>query len=186
MKITFLNRKQFVKYTIKKHLGMLSIWLAFIVFGSFFIILGNNIKEDGLGFVLFGALFIILSSSFMLFTLPSSFIYYYEQALTKKYGSNTNAKIINKRVDDYSHTKSIFNNSKQKKLAAFLYVLEFEFYYNNNIYKSECFFEHKSTFDAITQDIELPIKFLKTNPKKVTLRRRKLATTIGISEKMCQ
>ncbi|WP_397363306.1 hypothetical protein [Olleya sp. R77988] len=185
MKATFSDRKNFAIYSIKKHLGLIGIGFAFIVFGSIFMLIGYK-TNDGLGFIIFGGAFIVISLCFMLYMLPSSFMHYYEQAEIKKYGSFTTAKIINKRVDDYSHNTSSFDSGGSKHIEEFLYVIEFEFTYNNQSYQSECFFEQKSTFEAITLDTELPIKFLKTKPRHVTLRRRKLSNQIGIPEKMCR
>ncbi|MDO6597602.1 hypothetical protein Q4512_11810 [Oceanihabitans sp. 2_MG-2023] len=185
MKTSFSDRKNFTLFALKQHIGLLGIWLVFILFGCFFIFLGNNIEKEGYGFILFGIAFIVLSSTFMLFTLPSSIIYYYEQALTKKYGSYTTATITNKRIDDYSHTTSSFDGGKSKKIAEFLYAIEFQFSYNNQVFEGECFFEHQATFEAITLETQLPIQFLKTNPKKITVRRRKLANQLGIKPKLC-
>ncbi|AXO81561.1 hypothetical protein DZC78_14590 [Olleya aquimaris] len=187
MKVTFNDQKHFITEAIKPHLGLLGIWLIFIVFGSFFIYLGNHIEQNGIGFVIFGYAFIVLASTFILFTLPSSIMYYYEKAKVKKYGSYTFARITNKRIDDYSHTNSsTFDSSKSKVIKEFLYVVEFEFNYNNTTFTNECFFEHKTTFETITLTTKLPIQFLKTNPKKVTLRRRKLSNQLNIPEKLCQ
>lgn len=185
MKTTFSNRKQFIIQAIKPHLGIIGIGLVFILFGSLFAYLGTK-TEEGLGFIIFGTAFIVFSLAFMLYVLPSSFLYYYEQAEVKKYGSYTFATITNKRVEDLSYTSSMFSKGPKKTTKEFLFAIEFEFTYNSKIYKNECFFEHKSTFNAITKTTDLPIKFLKTNPKKVTIRRRKLSKQLGIPEKMCK
>jgi len=186
LRTTLTDRKKFIIKAIRAHLGLLGVWLLFIILGIFFTFIGNKVESNGLGFIIFGILFIILSSAFMLFTLPSSIRYYYNQAEIKKYGSYTTAKITNKRIDNYSHNNSSFGSKASKEIKEFLYVIEFEFIYNNKTYKNECFFEHKSTFENISFETELPIKFLKNNPKKTFLRRRKLSYQIGIPEKMCQ
>ncbi len=173
-------------FALRKHLGLIGIWLIFIVFGILFYLIGTQVNDIGLGFKIFGSLFIVLSSAFVLFTLPSSFKYYYNKALTKKYGSYTFATVTNKRIDDYSHTTSTLKGGKAKKIETFLYVIEFQFNYITTTYHSECAFKHQSTYNAITEDTELPIKFLKTNPKIAYLRRRKLANQLGIPEKDCQ
>ncbi len=116
----------------------------------------------------------------MLYVLPSSILHYYEQALTKKHGSYTTAKVTNKRIDDYSHSTSSLDGGNSEMIAEFLYVIAFEFTYNSKIYASECLWTHKATYEAITLETELPIPFLKTNPNKITVRRRKLANQLGI------
>lgn len=185
IKLTFNDRKQFIVFAIKKHLGLLGIWLVFIIFGAFFAYLGSKFKTDGTLFMAFGFGFILLSSAFILFTLPSSLQYYYEQALTKKYGSYTLAKITNKRIDDYSHNLKNLDSSTNKRVKTFLYVIEFQFTYNNTTYSNECYFEHEATFNAITTTTVLPIKFLKTNPNKITVRRQKLSKQLGIKAQLC-
>ncbi|QRM87896.1 hypothetical protein FG167_01210 [Lacinutrix sp. WUR7] len=185
MKLSFTDRKNFIQFALKQHLGLFGIWLVFLLVGGFFAFLGSKATEEGFGFMLFGFTFIILSTGFMLYVLPSSILHYYEQALTKKHGSYTTAKVTNKRVDDYSHTTSTFQGGKSKKVAAFLYVIAFEFVHHSKTYSSECFLEHQTTFDAIPIGTELPIQFLKTNPNTVTLRRRKLANQLGIKANLC-
>ncbi|MBQ0786203.1 MAG: hypothetical protein KBT69_01790 [Oceanihabitans sp.] len=185
MKLPFSDRKKFILFALKQHVGLFGIWLVFVLFGSTFAYLGSNVEENGFGFMLFGFAFIILSTGFLLYVLPSSILHYYEQALTKKHGSYTTAKVTNKRVEDYSHTTSAFHGGNSKKVAEFLYVIAFEFTYNNKTYASECFLEHQTTFDAIPLGTELPIQFLKTNPNTITLRRRKLAKQLGIKANLC-
>lgn len=185
MKLPFSDRKKFILLALKQHLGLFGIWLVFVLFGSAFMYLGSNVEENKYGFMLFGFVFILLPTAFMLYTLPSSILYYYNQALTKKHGSYTIAKVTNKRVDNYSHTTSSFNGGTAKNIEEFLYVICFEFTYLGRTYTSEAFFEHKTTFEAITPNTELPIQFLKTNPNKITLRRRKLANNLGIKPNLC-
>ncbi|MBU2939484.1 hypothetical protein KO494_08020 [Lacinutrix sp. C3R15] len=185
MKLPFSCRKKFILSALKQHLGLFGIWLVFVLFGSAFAYLGSNIKENKYGFIFFGFAFIILPTAFMRYTLPSSILHYYEQELTKKYGSYTSAKVTNKKIANYSHTTSTFDGGKLKNIKEFLYVVEFQFSYNNQVYESECFFEHKATFEAISLETKLPIQFLKTNPKKITLRRRKLANQLGIKPNLC-
>ena len=115
MKTTFSDRKNFIKQAIKPHFGILGIGFAIILFGVLFAFIGLKV-ENGLGFILIGGLFTVLSLAFMIYTLPSSFIYYYEQAEIKKYGSYTTAKVINKRVEDYSHSNSTFNGGSKKTI----------------------------------------------------------------------
>ena len=185
MKLSFTDRKNCIQFALKQHLGLFGIWLVFLFVGDFFAFLGSKVTEEGYGFMIFGFAFIILSTGFMLYVLPSSILHYYEQALTKKHGSYTIAKVTNKRIDDYSHSTSSLDGGNSKKVAEFLYVIEFEFVHNSKTYASECLLTHKATYEAITLETELPIQFLKTNPNKITVRRRKLANQLGIKPNLC-
>ncbi|WP_452228197.1 hypothetical protein [Lacinutrix sp. MEBiC02404] len=184
MKRSFTDRKNCIQFALKQHLGLFGIWLVFVLFGSAFAYLGSNVEEYKFGFMLFGFAFIILSTGFMLYVLPSSILHYYEQALTKKHGSYTTAKVTNKRIDDYSHSTSSLDGGNSEMIAEFLYVIAFEFTYNSKTYASECLWTHKATYEAITLETELPIPFLKTNPNKITVRKRKLANQLGIKANM--
>lgn len=185
MQIPFSEKLRFFKVSLKKNSGPLLIGLTFIVLGLIIAYIGYFVA-DNTPLTGFGLTFISFSGFFLLYTMPSSITYYYEQELTKKYGSYTTAKVINKRIDDYSHTSSTLEGGKVKHHEEFLYAIEFEFSYNNQSYSSECFFNQKETYEAILLGSELPIKFLRNNPNNVTLRRRKLSNELGISEKMCQ
>lgn len=185
MKLTISDRLNFAKEALNKHLGLVGIGLAFIVFGGFFMYLGYR-ADNGLGFMIFGGTFIMISLAFMVFMLPSSMAYYYEQALTKKYGSYTDAKVTNKRIDDYSHSTGSLQGSHAENVSEFMFVVEFQFGYQQKTYTSESFFNEKSTYEMITIGMDLPIQFLRTDPNIVTLRRRKLANNLGIAESACQ
>ncbi|MCK8479665.1 hypothetical protein [Psychroserpens algicola] len=185
MNIPLRDKIHFTRVSLKKNAGPLLIGLIFIILGLVLAYIGYFIAENNF-LTGFGITFISFSGFFLIYTMPSSYMHYYEQELTKKYGSYTTARVVHKRIDDYSHTSSSFEGGKAIQHEEYLYVIEFEFNYKNKSYESECFFEQKKTYEQIPVGYELPVKFLRNNPEKVTLRRRKLANELGISEKMCQ
>lgn len=185
MNLTYRDKLKFFNASLKKNSGPLLIGLLFILLGAIVAYIGYAVAENN-WLTGFGLTFISFSGFFLLYTMPSSFMYYYEQELTKKYGRYTSARVINKRIHDYSHTSMTFENGQAKHFEEYLYVIEFQFSYDNQTYTNECFFEEKSTFEAISINSELPIQYLRHDPSKVKLRRRKLANDIGIPEKMCQ
>lgn len=177
MNIPFNERFQFFKASVRKNSGPLLIGLLFIVVGIVLMYLGYFVADNNF-LTGFGFTFFSFSGSFLLYTMPSSFKHYYEQEVTKTYGSYTTAKVINKRVEDYSHTSNTFEGGQPKHYEEYLYAVEFEFSYNNTTYTNACFIDDKALFDAITLDTELPIQFLRHQPEKVTLRARKLSNTL--------
>jgi len=185
MDIPFSDKLKFFKAALKNNTGPLLIGLTFIVLGLVVAYIGYFAAENNF-LTGFGLTFIAFSGFFLLYTMPSSFMYYYEQEMTKKYGSYTSATVADKRIDDYSHTSSTLENGQAKHYEEFLYVIEFVFNYKDKSYSSECYFNEKETYERILIGDELPIKFLRHDPNIVTLRRRKLSNELGISEKMCQ
>ena len=185
MNISFSDKLSFFKASLKKNAGPLLIGLTFIILGFVVAYIGYFVADNNF-LTGFGLTFIAFSVFFLLYTMPSSFMYYYEQEMTKKYGSYTTATVADKRIDDYSHTSSTFENGKAKHHEEFLYVIEFTFNYNDQSYSNECYFNQKATYERILVGDELPIKFLRHDPNIVTLRRRKLSNELGISEKLCQ
>ncbi|OUS02109.1 hypothetical protein A9Q86_05510 [Flavobacteriales bacterium 33_180_T64] len=185
MDIPFREKLNFVKKSIRKNIGPFLIGVLFIMIGCVLMYLGyfteNNpfLFKIGFGFISFGGFFLI-------YFVSSSYKKNYEQELTKKYGNHTTAIVTNKRIEDYSYTSNTFENGKALHHEEFLYAIEFDFTYNNISYSNHCFFEDKSTFEAITLDTKLPIQFLRNNPNKVTLRRQKLSHELGIPERRCQ
>lgn len=177
MNIPFNERFQFFKASVRKNSGPLLIGLLFVSIGLVLMYFGYVVADNNF-LTGFGFTFLSFSGAFLLYTMPSSYLYYYEQEVTKKYGSYTTAKVINKRVEDYSHTSSTFEGGKPKHYEDYLYVVEFEFSYNNKTYTKDYFCDDKSIFDAITLDTKLPIQFLRHNPEKVKLRERKLSNAL--------
>lgn len=184
MQIPLNDRLQFLKKVFSKHLGLLVVSSVFIILGFVLITIGYYKAESNF-LIGFGITFITVTGSILLYTMPSSFKYYYEQEITKKYGSYAYAIVIDKKTHDYSHTSNSFEGGKLKHYEEYLYAVEFQYTYNNETYSSECFFEEKSTFDLIYVNAKLPIQFLKHNPSKVKVRRRKLSKELGIPEKLC-
>lgn len=185
MHIPFHKRFEFFKVSVRKNAGPLAIGAVFVCCGFLLMYLGFFVTENSIlgGF---GLTFISFSGMFLLYTIPSSYRHYYEQEVTKAYGSYTTAKVIHKRVDDYSYTSSTIEDGTVKTHEDYVYAIVFEFHYNHKRYTGEFYFEHKSTFQAIARDSELPIQFLRHNPNQTKLRRRKLSNALGISEDMCQ
>jgi len=56
--------------------------------------------------------FVTLFMGFFLgYTIPSSFLYYYEKAIIKKYGGYTTATVIKKYIEDLSYEERIKLNN---------------------------------------------------------------------------
>lgn len=181
MHIPFSDKLNFFKFSLKKNSGPLSIGLIFIIIGVVLMYIGYFIADNNF-LIGFGFTFFSFSGSFLLYTMPSSFTHYYEQALTKKYGKYATAKVIKKRIDDYSYTSNTFESGQLKHYEELLYAIEFQFDHDHITYYNECFFEDKTVYDAITIDTPIPIKFLRNNPEKVTVRHRKLSNDLDLSQ----
>mgnify|MGYP001803329234 CR=1 FL=1 len=108
MKSTLGDKLQFSKIALQKNGGPLLIALVFMVLGAVVVYLG--IRYEVTFMVVFGSVFAGIPALGMLFTMPSSFLYYYEQAQTKKYGTYTTANIIAKEAKDVSYVTGKGNN----------------------------------------------------------------------------
>ena len=182
MKPTFKDKLQFTKISLQKNSGPLGIMLLFVVLGILLIYIG--IKTNTTFLWVFGAIFGGLPLLGIIFTMPSSFLYYYEQAETKKFGAYTTAKITKKEAKDVSYfTKK--SNAKIKT-EEYQYFLTYTFNHNSTTYENTFLVAGKNCFDALAEGTSIPIQFLRSNPKKSTVRRRKLANELGLPLKDCQ
>ncbi|WP_350284924.1 hypothetical protein [uncultured Croceitalea sp.] len=182
MKLTFGDKLQFSKIALQKNGGPLLIVMVFIVLGAVVVYLG--IRYQVTFMVVFGSLFAGIPVLGMLFTMPSSLLYYYEQAQTKKYGANTTATIIAKEAKDVSYVTGKGKN--KSKAEEFQYFLTYSFEHHGKWYENTFLVASKNCFDVLTIDSSIPIQFLRTNPKQSSVRRRKLSNEIKLPFKDCQ
>ncbi|WP_394973539.1 hypothetical protein [uncultured Croceitalea sp.] len=182
MKLSLKDKLHFTKVSLRKNSGPLLIMLLFIVIGAFLIYLGLRTNTTFLW--IFGIVFGGIPLLILIFTMPSSFLYYYEQAQTKKYGAYGTAKIIEKEEKDVSYFTR--KNKIEQKTEEFQYFLTYTFEYNNTNYHNTFLVVGKNCFGTLTEGASIPIRFLRSNPKKSTVRRRKLAKELGLPLKDCQ
>ena len=82
------EKLKFYRASLKKNQGPLWIGLTFIILGLIVAYIGYFVAE--VGFLTgFGLFFIAFSGFFLMYTMPSSIAHYYDQEVTKKYGSYT-------------------------------------------------------------------------------------------------
>jgi hypothetical protein len=182
MNISFKDKLQFIKFSLRKNAGPLLIMLALMLLGSIVIYIG--LKTNITFLWIFGIVFCSIPFLMLIFTMPSSFLYYYEQAQTKKHGAYTTATIAEKEEKDVSYFTR--KNKIKQKTEEFQYFLTYTFEHNGATYESTFLVAGKNCFDLLTIGKEIPIKFLRTNLKKSTVRRRKLANELGLKLKNCQ
>jgi hypothetical protein len=182
MNTSFKDKLQFTKYSLQKNGGPLGIMLLFVVLGIFLIYLGLRTNTTFLW--IFGVVFGGAPLLLLIFTMPSSFLYYNEQAETKKFGAYTTVKITEKEAKDVSYyTKK---SKGRRKIEEFQYFLTYVFEHHSTSYENTFLVAGKNCFDALAEGTSIPIQFLRSNPKKSTVRRRKLANELGLPLKDCQ
>ena len=177
MKITISDKLDFTKESLKKNRGILLIGALFIVIGSVLIYIATGI-ENHIFLYIFGGIFIAFPLFIIVYTMPSSFMYYYEQAQIKKYGSFTTAVITHKEIEDNSYTEKIDN--RIERIEELNYLISFTFNYQNNEFVNSFYVNTKEAFEALKIGNSIPIKFLKTDPKKSSVRLIKLSKEIGL------
>ncbi|MBQ0734188.1 hypothetical protein [Aquimarina celericrescens] len=183
MKVTLKDRIDFSIRSIKKHSGILAILLLFISIGSFLIYIGTR-TEDYIFFYAFGGLMAGMSLFAFWYTMPSSFLYYYEQEMTKKYGSYAIAKITHKEIEDRSYQEKVGNRIDH--IEELHYIISYTFEYRNIMYNNSFYVAGEACFNGLTIGSTIPIKFLRTNPKKSSVRRLKLSKELGLEKKLCE
>ncbi len=167
---------------IKKHSGILAILLVFIAMGILLIYIATKIEEP-IALYGFGGFVLVFSLFAFFYTIPSSFLYYYKQEVTKKYGSYALANIIHKEIEDHSYQETIDN--RVDYIEEFHYILTYSFEYNGMRYENSFHVASKICFQALSVGAAIPIKFLRTNPKKSSVRRVKLSKELGLKKEQC-
>lgn len=179
MKVAISDTLNFTIESIKKHLGILLIGLLFIFVGCILIYIAS-LTENPIPLYIFGGVFISFSLFFILYTIPSSLKYYYNQEVIKKHGSFTTAVIINKEIEENSYSEKTHNHAKT--IEELNYLLSFSFNYNNNKFENSFYVHTKECFDKLEIGHVIPIKFLKTNPMKASVRFKKLYKELGLKD----
>ena len=183
MKVNLKDRINFCKTALKKHLFLILGGLLFISIGCILIYIGTIVNEDSLFFYIFGGFFIAFILFIWIYTLPSSFMFYYEKALVKKYGSYTTATIISKTKEDHSYEDGI--GKHKKHVEFYMYLIEYQFSHNSKDYINHFYLNEKTVCDKLEIGDSIPIKFLRTNPKESEPRRQKLCINLGLKRTLC-
>lgn len=155
--------------------------LLFFCVGLFLIYLGITFNDASvLNYI--GGFFIVFTIFFFGFTMPSSLLYYYEKAIIKKYGSYTDAVVINKYVEDLSYNEN--TDGRTVRVEEFHYIIDYQFTYLKD-YTNTFYLEHKTSYDKIEIGSKIPIKFLKIKPEQAEPRRHKLSKDLGLGTNAC-
>ncbi|CDF79767.1 conserved hypothetical protein [Formosa agariphila KMM 3901] len=159
----------------KAYRGILYIGFLFITLGTLLIYIG--LRFDIIFLIVFGGIFISVALFFLIYTIPSSMIHYYEKALVKKHGKYTTATILDKEIIDNSYydknTYAVDSMSKGKRIEELNYVLKYTFEYQSKEYKNSAFVQ-KNEFETLNVGDKIPIRFLKTDPNTSFVRKIKL------------
>ena len=151
-------------------IGVLSIYLAwkenwFMVFFGFFLV----------GFTLFACYLSIF------WAIPDS----YNTLIVKKYGVNIDAKVINKCIEDYSCQEKINGSNSYEKIEEFHYCIEFEYTYLKT-YRDSFYLYNIELYHKVNKGSIIPIRVLKTAPKKAKARIVKMGIDLGFKRKDCK
>lgn len=182
MKTSFNDKLRFTKAALNKNSGPLLICLLFILLGTILIFIG--IKYSVTFLYVFGGIFVGIPLSIIIYTIPSSFLYYYEQEATRKYGTYGTATIIESEIINAPDYKNF--DTKKIEVDEQQYLLTYSFVHNGIANKNSFMVATKACFDALQIGTEIPIQFLITNPSKSRVRRRKLANELGTSLGNCK
>lgn len=170
--IRLTDKFNFFRIALLKNSGILLIASLFILIGVA-IIYFNFVHEKSIILYVVGAFVVALPLFGVLFTVPSSFMHYYEQAMTKKYGHYTKATITNKEIEDASYYETVgtVGNAGYRKdwIEQYNHLVTYTYKYKNNTYNNSFYANDNTIFEALKLQSLIPIKFLKTDPKKATV-----------------
>lgn len=178
-KFRLTDKFNFFKIALLKNSAILLIASFFILIGVAIIYFNFRYKNSIILYFV-GAFVIALPLFGVLFTFPSSFMYYYEQAMTKKYGYYTKATITNKEIEDTSHYTTIGRAGhagyRKDWIEELNYLVTYSYKYKNATYNNSFYVDDKTVFSELELQSLIPIKFLKTDPKKATVLIKQKAT----------
>lgn len=110
-------------------------------------------------------------------------LFYYDKAMTKKYGAYSTASITKKTIEDHSYEDGIGSNNKY--VEHYMYLIEYQFEYRNKINHGAFYLNKETVFNTLEIGDLIAIKFLRTNPEKSNVRRQKLCLDLGFNRNMC-
>ena len=165
-KLTINDRLNFTLASLKKNGFIFLISIPFLVVGLIVAYFAKRV-DDSFGLYVFGITFIIVPLLIIIYTFPSSFMYYYEQAMTKKYGYYTKATVTNKEIEDVSSRRSIAEGVGVIK--EYNYLISYTFNYKSITYSNSFYVDSETVFNEIKLQSLVPIKFLRIEPKKTTV-----------------
>ncbi|WP_291870413.1 hypothetical protein [Maribacter sp.] len=169
--ISIADKLNFIFESFKKNAAIFLFTIPFILAGSIVVYFATQADEP-FGMYVFGITFIAVPLLIILYTFPSSFMYYYEQAIAKKYGYYTKATIIDKEIEDVSYTRT--DGGSVITIKNYNYIITYVFDYKSVTYSNSFSVEDKTVFDDLKLKSLIPIKFLRTAPGKATVLIRNL------------
>ena len=186
MKVTFSDKKSFLKFALKKHYGLIAMMVLFLIVGVTVMYIGAFVVNDSISrnfLVIFGGIF-VLASLWLGYTIIESCKHYYEQALTKKYGKYTLARVVEKKSEEHNFDDSsiLENDAQQIKKEVHRFVT-YAFGYQEKTYTNTFVIDNEEAYNALALNTEIPIQFLSTNPKKSSVREQKLFKELGVKKK---
>lgn len=153
---------------LKKHTGLFLIGFSFISIGIILVFIG--LRSEIISLLIFGGVFICVAL-FFIYTLPSSVKYYYDKELSKKFGKNTMAQIIEKEIMNHSYLDD--KGNKEVLVEEFNYLLKYSFDYQNQTFENVDFVTEKQ-YKKLEIGNLIPVQFLTSHPKKSSIRKIKL------------
>ena len=156
------------------------IGLCFGSVGGFILFVDEGYKD--IGQLLFGGLFGVIgvASIIAAFVMSgSSAAYYYDQALLKKYGVDTNAVLIRKQAQCHFHQQFDYRG---RPLGEGVYccelLLEFDYEFRDAVYRGSAYIGNAEVFDKVRVGDTIPLRVLSLDPLVKKVRERKLSNSL--------
>gem|GEM_PF-3808887 len=150
---------------IKWHLDLMALFALFIILGLSVMYIGTLVPEpkDQTFLYIFGGLFAGFPFLMAVFTLPSSFMYYYEKELIKKYGTQTQGTLVKKYAEDQGvenpHT---------------IYFFDYKFAHQGLEYNATAVVDSEKRYNHLKVGDAVKVKFLRYKPSQSSLVKTRL------------
>ncbi|WP_298502719.1 hypothetical protein [uncultured Maribacter sp.] len=169
--VSIVDKLNFIFESFKKNAAIFLFTIPFILVGSIVFYFATQ-ADESFGMYVFAITFIVVPVLIILYIFPSSFMHYYEQALSKKYGCYTKATIVNKEIEDVSYTRR--DGRSVVTIENYNYIITYAFDYKSVTYSNSFSVEDKAVYDDLKLQSSIPIKFLRQAPENATVLMRNL------------
>lgn len=112
----------------------------------------------------------------------SSIKFYYAKELSKRYGLNIEAVIVNKAYEDAVIDETV-PDKKEDDASELELLIEFEFDFNGSHWCRADLLDNIKIYNALQPGQKIPIRILPWDPECAIIRQRKLANELKVSAK---
>ncbi|WGI20218.1 hypothetical protein [Amylibacter sp. IMCC11727] len=158
--VPFSDKIKFGWAAVARHGMLWGIFGTFMAAGAL-VVWAAPVLDDAWFVYAFGWLFILFPLGMMVWTMPSSLMFYYEKQVVKKYGRSAEAVVTD-----------IYDEVLDENVT--LYYVEYEFTYKSAQHSGKFYVDEHKLVARMRVGDNVPIKFLAFDPSQSDVRMRSL------------